>query len=229
VDLSIVRAKVEVADVVWQMLPGVPIAHLAIQEFGQQTHAQLLAVLDQARARQAKALLIDVRGNPGGLKDQAVLVTSEFLKEGNVFIEQDAKGNRTAVPVKPGGTATDIPVCVLIDGGTASAGEIFAGALQDDHRGKLVGTHTFGTGTVLRPFPLSDGSAVLLAVIEWLTPDGRQIWHHGIPPDIEVALPQGATLLLPGDEINLDAATLARSEDTQLLKGLEVLKEQLGK
>jgi carboxyl-terminal processing protease len=111
-----------------------------------------------------------------------------------------------------------------MDEGTASSAEIFAGALQDHERGKLVGATTFGTGTVLESFRLSDGSAVLLAEAEWLTPKGRQIWHHGISPDIAVALPPDALLLLPQAEGGLTAEALARSEDRQLLKAIEILK-----
>jgi carboxyl-terminal processing protease len=124
--------------------------------------------------------------------------------------------------------ATDLSAVVLIDEGTASSAEIFAGALQDNERAKLVGTRTFGTGTVLASYPLSDGSAVLLAVAMWLTPKGRVIWHQGITPDVEVKLPQDAKLLLPEEEDKLTAEELARSSDKQLLKGLELLKEQLG-
>jgi carboxyl-terminal processing protease len=120
-----------------------------------------------------------------------------------------------------------MPLVVLIDEGTASSAEIFAGALQDHGRGSLVGTRTFGTGTVLQPFGLSDGSAVLLAVAEWLTPNGRQIWHKGISPDVEVALPEGASVLLPEAEADLDETSLAKSEDKQLLKGLELLKAKI--
>jgi carboxyl-terminal processing protease len=224
---KIARAKVEVPDVAWHMLPGTRVAHIAIQSFGDQADEQLRSALRQARRQGARGLLLDVRGNGGGLKEQAVAVTSEFLKDGVVFIEQDMKGRRIEVPVKEGGIATDIPVAVLIDEGSASSAEIFAGALQDHERGKLVGTRTFGTGTVLRPFPLSDGSEVLLAVLEWLTPKGRQIWHKGITPDIKVALPEGATILLPNDETDLTAATLAKSEDKQLLRALEALQKQL--
>jgi carboxyl-terminal processing protease len=225
---SVARARVEIEDVTWHLLPGVLIAHLAVHEFGGQTDAQFRAALRQARDQGAKGLLLDLRGNPGGLRDQAVALTSEFLTGGNVFLEQDAAGKRTAVPVRPGGVATDLPVCVLIDDGTASAAEICAGALQDHGRGQLVGTRTFGTGTVLKPFALSDGSAVLLAVTEWLTPTGRQIWHQGISPDLEVTLPDGAAPLLPGEEVGLDAAALASSQDKQLVKAIEVLQRQIG-
>jgi carboxyl-terminal processing protease len=226
-DLSFARAKVEVPDVSWALLRGVPVAHVAIVNFGMQAHAQLKAALEESRRKGARALILDVRGNPGGLKDQAVAISSEFLKEGNVFLEQDAKGNRTAAPVLPGATAPDIPLVVLIDEGSASSSEILAGAMQDHGRGKLIGARTYGAGTLLREFLLTDGSAVLLAVAEWLTPNGRQIWHNGISPDIEVTLPATASILTPETDAGLNADSLAKSEDKQLLKGLEALEGQL--
>jgi carboxyl-terminal processing protease len=114
---------------------------------------------------------------------------------------------------------------VLIDEGTASAAEILAGALQDNNRGKLVGTTTFGTGTVLRPYPLSDGSVVMLAVEEWLTPKGRQIWqiwHKGITPDVSVALPAHVLPMQP-DEDSKPTEPEQVGEDTQLAKAVEML------
>jgi carboxyl-terminal processing protease len=226
-DLTITRAEMKVPDVSWIMVPGVPIAHLAIRNFGEKAGGQVKAAIQAARAKGARGLIVDLRGNPGGIKDQAVAVTSEFLKSGNVYLDQNAAGNRTPVPVIPGGTAADLPLDVLIDLGTASSAEIFAGALQDHHRGKLIGTRTVGTGTVLEPFSLSDGSAVLLAVSEWLTPEGRQIWHKGITPDIPVPLPLDASILLPDQEIELTAAQFSKSSDKQLLKALEVLKQEM--
>ncbi len=227
VEVSITRGKVEVPDVTWHMLPGESFAHIGIESFGDKADNQLRAALTESREKGAKGVILDLRGNPGGLKDQAVAVTSEFLKDGDVFIDQDAHGKQTAVPVKPGGTAIDVPLCVLIDGGTASAAEICAGALQDYGRAKLVGERTFGTGTVLEPFELSDGSAVLLATSEWLTPKGRQIWHKGITPDVEVALPEGTSILLPEMEDDMDAEGFKRSEDAQLHKGLEIIQKQV--
>jgi carboxyl-terminal processing protease len=226
-DFDIERARVEVPDVTWHMLPGEQVGHVAIQSFGQQAHMLLKAALEDLKGKGARALILDVRGNQGGLKEQAVAVTSEFVGEGAVFIEQDARGNRTTVSVQPGGQALTIPLCLLIDEGSASSSEIFAGAIQDHARGKLVGTRTFGTGTVLQPFNLTDGSAVLLAVAEWLTPNGRQIWHHGISADVEVALPEGAAILFPENEAELTATALAQSEDKQLLKALDILRAQL--
>ncbi|HYT90218.1 MAG TPA: S41 family peptidase [Gemmataceae bacterium] len=227
IDLQITRARVDVAEVTWQRLEGEPIAHVAVRGFGRHTDTQLKSALRELRRLGVKGLLLDFRGNPGGLKEQAIAVSSEFLKSGDVFLEEDARGQRKAIPVRPGGEATEVPLVVLIDEGTASSAEIFAGAIQDHGRGKLVGTRTFGTGTVLQPFGLSDGSAVLLATAQWLTPTGLKIWHQGISPDIEVALPESATVLLPNGEPELSTAALARTDDAQFLKGLAILRKQL--
>ena len=227
VDVAITRGKIKVPDVSWHMLPGESLAHVRIESFGDKADEQLRAALKEAREQGAKGIILDLRGNPGGLKDQAIEVTSEFLKSGDVFIDQDAHGKQTAVPVKPDGTAVEVPLCVLIDGGTASAAEICAGALQDYNRAKLVGERTFGTGTVLQPFMLRDGSAVLLATSQWLTPKGRQIWHKGITPDVEAALPEAASILLPEMEDGMDAAALKRSEDAQLHKAIDILRKEV--
>ncbi len=227
ITLDITRAKVEVPDVTWHMLPGEPFAHVALRSFGENADKQLRAALAAARSAGAKGVIFDLRSNPGGYKDQAVSVTSEFLKDGVVFREVDIHHHETKVAVEPGGTATDIPMVALIDGGTASAAEICVGALQDHHRAKLVGEKTFGTGTVLQPFELSDGSELLLATLEWFTPDNHQIWHKGIVPDVTAALPAGAQPLEPEMEDKLTPEALQKSSDAQLLKALELLREQV--
>jgi carboxyl-terminal processing protease len=226
-ELAIVRRKIQVSDVSWTMVPGVPVAQVALFSFGQEIDKQLNAAVATARDAGAKALVIDLRGNVGGLKDQAVAVASEFLKEGDAYVEVDAKGDRTAVPVLSGGTAKDIPICLLINEGTASSAEIFAGAIQDHARGKLIGKRTAGAGTVLHPFTLSDGSALLLAVAEWLTPKGKKIWHQGITPDFEIDLPQDAALLSPEALAHMTGAQLQKSDDKPLLKAIELLEKEL--
>jgi carboxyl-terminal processing protease len=118
---------------------------------------------------------------------------------------------------------------VLINGGSASAAEIVAGALQDAERATLVGETSFGTGTVLNEFPLSDGSVLLLATQEWLTPSGRVIWHQGLTPDVVVALPPDAAPLLPVVEGDLTPDQLQISGDVQLLRALDLLAEAAGK
>ncbi len=226
--IDITRAKVDVPEVSWHLLPGTRLAHLALQEFGTKADAELRAALQEMRDQGAEGAVVDVRGNPGGLKEQAVAVTGEFLKPGAVvFIQVDAQGNREKVLAKNEGVAPDFRVVVLIDEGTASSAEIFAGALKDHQRAKLVGARTFGTGTVLEPFRLSDGSAVLLAIAKWLTPDGHEIWHQGIAPDYPVELPRDVTIVMPWSKEEESAEAFATIKDKQLLKAVEVLKGQI--
>jgi carboxyl-terminal processing protease len=159
--------------------------------------------------------------------DQAVTVASQFLTNGNVLLVRDAKGKTTPKPVEPGGLATALPMAVLVNGGSASAAEIVAGALSDAHRAPLIGETTFGTGTVLNEFPLPDGSALLLAVQEWLTPSGKSYWHKGITPEKVVPLPAGETPLVPAAERTMTPAELQSSNDTQLLTALKWVNTHL--
>jgi carboxyl-terminal processing protease len=222
-DLELVRARIMLRSVTWHLLPGTPVAHVRIADFSKNVNHDLQEVLRNIREKGASSLILDLRNNPGGLLEEAVGVTSQFVAGGNVLLEKDASGKVTPVPVKGGGLATDIPMIVLVNGGTASAPEIVAGALQDFGRAKILGEKTFGTGTVLERFSLSDGSAVLLAVQEWLTPQGRDIWHRGIVPDVIVPLPAEATPLFPGAEKRLTPAELWDTKDIQLLRGLEMI------
>ena len=143
-----------------------------------------------------------------------------------MLLEKNALDKIRPVPVQPGGAATALPMAVLVNGGTSSGAEIVAGALQDAHRAKLVGEKTFGTGTVLQTFPLSDGSALMLAIEEWLTPDGHVIWHHGITPDVLISLPPEVTPLSPVTERELTPEELRKSGDVQLLRALDLLLQE---
>jgi carboxyl-terminal processing protease len=226
-EFTLTRERVVLADVTWHMLPGTAIGHVAIHSFGEQAHDQLKSALSELRGQGVKALLLDVRGDQGGIKDQAIAIASEFLASGAVLIEQSADGQQTPALVTPGGSELAIPLCILIDRGSASASEILAGAIQDHHRGELIGTKTFGAGTVLGLFNLSDGSAVKLAIREWLTPDGRRIWHKGVAPDIDVPLNDPTSILMPEMEKDLTPEQLAKCADRQVQKGVEVLEKAL--
>jgi carboxyl-terminal processing protease len=129
------------------------------------------------------------------------------------------------VAVLAGAVAPKIPLAVLINSGSASDSEIVAGALHDAHRATLVGETTFGTGTVLTQFQLSDGSSLLLAVQEWLTPDKRSFWHRGIEPDVKVGLAAEMAPLLPNVEREMTEEQLYTSGDAQLLKAIELLSD----
>jgi carboxyl-terminal processing protease len=222
-DVTLIRAHVTLHNVVWQRLPGTGIAHLRIVAFSQGVTDDLKQALAEIRQQGLTGIVLDLRSNPGGLLGEAVGVASQFLASGNVLLEQDAQGKITPVPVQDGGLALDTPLVVLINPGTASAAEIVSGALQDAGRANLVGETTFGTGTVLKEFDLSDGSALLLATEEWLTPQGRLIWHQGITPDEVVALPPDSDVLLPEAEAGMTSEQLQASGDAQLLRALALL------
>ena len=222
-EVSITRGEITVPAATWAMLPGTEVALIRLSQFSANAEEELVAALRGAQAAGATGLIVDVRNNPGGLLDQAIRVTSQFLKDGNVLQQEDAQGERKPYPVKPGGLATDIPLIVLINQGSASSAEIFAGAIQDHARGRLVGETTFGTGTVLQPFVLEDGSGLMLGTSQWLTANGRLIRKQGIEPDVAVELPVGTELLQPQDVSDLTATELPQSQDVQLLKALELL------
>lgn len=228
-EVVIMRAKVDVKNVRWESLAGSKAAHLRVAGFSQGVAKEVRKVLEEIGNQGLTGIILDLRDNPGGVLDEAVGTASEFLSSGSVVLKRDAAGSVEAIPVQPGGLATRIPLVVLINGGTASGSEIIAGALRDAHRAKLVGEKTFGTGTVLQKFGLSDGSALLLAVAEWITPAGNVIWHKGIEPDVGVSLPPGASPLYPDKEKGINAEQLQTSQDTQLLRALDLLRRPEGR
>jgi len=224
-DVTITRAKITIQNVTWVMLPGTTIADVRIAAFSQGVTKDLRTALQQIQAQGATSIVLDLRNDPGGLLDEAIGVTSQFLGSGKVLLVKDAQGNEQSYPVRSGGLALNIPMVVLVNQGTASAAEIVAGALQDAHRATLMGETTFGTGTVLNGFPLSDGSQILLATEEWLTPAGRVIWHKGIAPDVSVSLASTITPFVPEAGIGMTAAQLQSSQDVQLIKAIDQLSQ----
>ncbi len=223
-NFTITRSAINIPAATWTMVPGTQIALIRLSQFSENADRDVTAALQGAKQAKATGIIFDVRNNPGGLLDQATKVTSHFIKEGNVLLVADAQGNRTPSPVQPSNEPTDLPLVVLTNPGTASAAEIFAGAVQDYKRGQVVGETTFGTGTVLEPFPLADGSELLLGVKQWLTPNGRTIRKQGIKPDIEVKLPLGSQLLTPTDVKELTPTEREKNADAQFLKALSLFK-----
>ncbi|HUO25809.1 MAG TPA: S41 family peptidase [Candidatus Aquilonibacter sp.] len=225
-EITLTRATFQIHNVTWQMLPGTRIAQLRIAAFDNGVGSDLHKTLVAIKKEDVAGIILDLRNNPGGLLDEAVDCASEFLKGGNVLLEKNARGTEKPVPAKPGGEGTDIPLVVLVNGGTASGAEIVAGALRDAHRGPLVGETTFGTGTVLSEFKLTDGSALLLAIEEWLTPSGDVIWHKGIKPNVAIALPSGASPVFPETGRTIPVRQLQDSEDAQLLRAIALLHSE---
>ncbi|HEV7924720.1 MAG TPA: S41 family peptidase [Verrucomicrobiae bacterium] len=227
-EIKIVRAAIKINHVSWQQLPGTKLAHLRVAMFSEGETADLRKELLEIKAQGMQGIILDLRNNPGGALDEALGTASQFLLSGNIMWEKNANNIITNVAVEPGGVATDIPLTVLINGLSASDSEIVAGALHDSHRARLVGDTTLGTGTVLSQFQLGDGSALLLAVQEWLTPNKVSFWHRGIEPDVKISLSPNS-ILLPTLEREMTQAQLQTSGDTQLLKALEVLSQATAK
>jgi carboxyl-terminal processing protease len=221
--VELVRADVPIQPVSWTLVPGTKTTLIRLEQFSNGAADDVVEALKTAGAEGSQRVVLDLRGDPGGFVNEAVGVTSQFLSSGLVYIERNAAGDETEHPVSPNGVATDLPVVVLVDGNTASSAEIVAGALQDAGRAKIVGETTFGTGTVLGEFDLSDGSALRVGTTEWLTPKGRQIWHQGIAPDVPVALPEGSQPLTPEEVSKLSAAAARDVRDAQLAKALEIV------
>ena len=223
-EIKVIRAAMKVNHVTWQRLPGASLAHVRIAMFSDGVTSDLRKALLEIKAQGLHGIILDLRNNPGGALEEAIGAASQFLKSGNVMWQKNARGIITPVPVEPGGVATNLPMVVLVNRFSASDSEIVAAALHDARRATLVGETTTGTGTVLTEFQLSDGSALLLAVQEWLTPNKVSFWHRGIEPDVKISLSPEA-LLRPGLEHEMTSKQLHASGDAQLLKAIELLTQ----
>jgi carboxyl-terminal processing protease len=185
-DVTITRAHIVIPTIQGKMLSG-NIAYIDLSTFGQTTADDLTAELKQLLAQNPKGLILDLRDDGGGYLDTAVAVVSQFVDQGTVLIEQYGDGTRDTYSAKPGGLATKIKLVVLVNAGTASASEITAGAIQDYKRGVLIGTTTYGKGSVQVWTDLVNSQGgVRITVARWLTPNGRQINGVGLTPDIVV-------------------------------------------
>jgi carboxyl-terminal processing protease len=207
-DVTIVRARVDIPLVESQMLEG-NIGYVSLFDFSSQATPQLEEAIEELLDQGATALIFDLRDNPGGFLDQAVRVSDLFLDRGIVLIERVSDGREREFTSTDEGLAQDIALVVLVNGASASASEIVAGAIQDRGRATLIGETTFGKGSVQLPRTLSDGSELRVTVARWFTPKGRAIHGEGLVPDIEV-------LLTPED---LDA-----ERDPQLERAIEYLR-----
>jgi carboxyl-terminal processing protease len=187
------------------------IGYIRIRLFTERTGRELERALQDLRGSGVTRLIVDMRDNPGGVLDAAVDVASQFLREGVVLYEDRRGEAEKFYTVKKGGLALDLPLVVLANGGTASASEIVAGALQDYQRGPLIGERTFGKGSVQLVYDLSDQSSLHVTVARWLTPNRHRIDGQGLLPDIEVALSE---------------ADRAAGADPQLERAIAYLRER---
>ena len=206
---KIVRDTIKIKAVKYKMLDD-GIAYIKLSTFmSQSAGAEFTEALNQAS--KAKALVIDLRGNTGGLLQNATYIANLLLKEGNI-VSVHKKGNKTeTIKVEHIGSDINMPIVVLTNGYSASAGEILAAALQENGRAKLVGEKTFGKGLIQRIMPLPLNTAVNVTIAKYLTPQGHDIHKNGIKPDYEV---------------KLTAADVKDGKDPQLDKAVELLRAE---
>lgn len=215
-DFTMKRAYIEVETVTCEKLKeeGHKIGLITVTQFEEVTLDQFEKALKDLESWGAEGLVIDLRDNPGGLLDTVSAMLDLMLPEGLTVYMQDKYGNREEY--ESDAACYEIPTTVLINGNSASASEIFAGAIQDYKVGTIIGTQSFGKGIVQSVIPLSDGSAVKMTIADYYTPLGRNIHGVGITPDIVVELPEGESV-----------STIAREQDTQLKRALAVLLDKI--
>ncbi len=214
------------------------IGYVRINEFGDRTSDELETALQKLKAHGMKALILDLRGNPGGLLDEAVGVSQKFLPRGQLVVStegRDPNENEIYHAKGDGDELNGEPIVVLVNLGSASAAEIVTGCLRDLHRAVVLGQKTFGKGSVQSIFPLDDNTALKLTVAKYYTPSHKVIHEHGITPDIVVPMSdeeEGALLMkrVPGGIESLDVTNRARFEkiqDIQLQRAEDLLKAML--
>lgn len=186
-DVTIIRDVIPIKSVRYRMLDD-GYGYVRISNFREKTSSELKKALKELEGEKGlKGLVLDLRNDPGGLLDQAVKVADEFLDSGLiVYTDGRVKSQKIKFEAHPNGEPHDYPIVVLVNEGSASASEIVAGALQDHKRAIIIGTQTFGKGSVQTIIPLPDGSAVRLTTARYYTPNGRSIQAEGIQPDIVV-------------------------------------------
>lgn len=217
-DFYITRRVVENYTVSSEMLDD-QIAYIKVDQFNENTDEEFDEQLEALRKQSAKGVIIDLRDNPGGLVSSVVNMCNSIMSEGVIVSTKDRNGKQTSCYKADNEKSCDLPIVVLVNGNSASASEIFSGAMQDTGNATIVGVQTYGKGIVQSVIPLSDGSAIKLTVAKYFTPNENDIHTVGITPDVIVELPDGRE-----NAVNID-----RAEDTQLDKAIEILMEKMAR
>lgn len=209
------RQKINYVTVRGEMLEN-NIGYINVSMFDENTAKNFSKKLDELNQKGMKVLVLDLRGNPGGLLDECVDMVSNFVPKGKTIVSTIDKNQKKTPYNSKGGKYEGLPMVVLTNEGTASASEIFSGAVRDYKLGTLVGEKTFGKGVVQTMFDTGDGTAVKITISKYYTPNGENIHKIGIKPDVEVKYPE-----------ELLKKPYSRSEDPQLAKALELAKEKI--
>jgi len=214
-DVDIIREVINMPTVSHKVLDD-QIGYLRITNFDRVTTQQFNDAYADLRAQNIRGLIIDLRNNPGGLVSVVCNIADTLLPRGTIVSSEDKHGRREVE--KSDDRCIDIPLLILVNGNSASASEILAGAVKDLGVGELVGTQTFGKGLIQTLFPLPDGSAVKVTIARYFTPSGVCIQGEGIPVDYEVEM---------SDELSVQISTLTVDEDVQLKKAIEVMRGKM--
>jgi carboxyl-terminal processing protease len=207
-DVTVERAKIILPPLEYEMLDD-DIAYIRLYNFSKTATSEFTDALKDLLDQEPAGLILDLRNNTGGERDSAVAISSQFIDEGVIMYQEYGDGSRDTFDALKGGLATDIPLVVLINEGSASGSEIVAGMIQDYERGTLVGMVTFGKGSVQNWVPLADEQGMVrVTIARWLTPNGRTIHEVGVNPDIEV---------------DFTEEDLENDIDPQLEKAIEIL------
>lgn len=204
---SIIRDEITTPTVDYKMLDDF-IGYIQISQFDEVTTEQFKSALTDLKNQGLKGLIVDIRDNPGGMLNVVVNIADEIISKGLIVYTDDVNGNRKEYKGSSD-SELNVPMAVIVNGNSASASEIFAGAMQDYGKAKIVGTQTYGKGIVQTIQPLTDGSAIKYTVAKYYTPKGQDIQGNGVTPDIVVELPKDAT------------------EDLQFKAALEYVKGEL--
>lgn len=207
-NVKVKRDEIKIKTVEYELLEG-NMGYIYVTEFDSVTLKQFNDALDDLKSQGMESLIIDVRSNPGGELDTVVKMLDSILPDGLIVYTQDKQGNQKRYEGDDG-RELDIPLAVLVNGASASASEIFAGAIQDYDKGVLIGTQTFGKGIVQTIKLLPDGSAVKFTIAKYFTPDGQDIHGNGLTPDIVVEIPKDAE-----SDLQLEAAIKYLKEKAQ--------------
>ena len=188
-EVTVTRARLEIPVIEVEMRDD-GVGYIRLHEFSATASERMEEGLEELLAQEPQGIVFDLRQNPGGWLDQAVYVADLFLDDGVILIERWSDGKEQTYEANSGDIGEDVPLVVLVNGSSASASEIVAGALQDRERAVLVGEPTFGKGSVQRPFTLSDGSELRVTIARWFTPNDRAIHGQGLTPDIQIPWPE---------------------------------------
>lgn len=207
-DVTLTRAIIPLTTAKGTIIDGTNIGYIRIASFSENTGKEFAKELAALKEQNMGGLIVDLRANPGGLITSCVEIADQLIPAGEIVSMTDKGGHKTIYESQL--ESFYYPLVILIDGNSASASEILAGAVQDRQCGTIVGTKSYGKGSVQTMLPLNHGDGLKLTVARYYTPSGRSIDGTGIQPDVEVALPENAT------------------RDLQLLKAIDVMKEKLG-